>query len=99
MQLPDEMKEKMHPRWIAPLVTWLASAESRWVTGRVFDVSGMALAIAEGWHRGPSVEGLDDPTLIGPAVEHLMAEARPNADMTGADREGPGRPTRPVPAS
>jgi NAD(P)-dependent dehydrogenase (short-subunit alcohol dehydrogenase family) len=99
MQLSDEQAEKLHPKWVAPIVTWLASAESRWVTGRVFDVSGRALSIAEGWHRGPSVEPLDDPTLLGPAIEHLMSEARPNADMTGADREGPGRPTRPVPSA
>ena len=27
-QADDEIKEKMSPRWIAPIVTWLASAES-----------------------------------------------------------------------
>jgi NAD(P)-dependent dehydrogenase (short-subunit alcohol dehydrogenase family) len=99
MLFSDEQAEKLHPRWVAPIVTWLASAESRWVTGRVFEASGMALSICEGWHRGPSVGPLDDPTLLGAAVEHLMSEARPNADMTGADREGPGRPTRPVPSA
>src|SRR3954469_21546667 len=95
-QFTDELKEQLSPRWIAPIVTWLASTESRYVTGRVFDVSGRGLAISEGWHRGPSVDPIDDPELIGPAVEHLMTEARPNADMSGADREGPGRPTRPA---
>jgi len=94
-QFSEEQAEQLHPRWIAPIVTWLASEESRWVTGRVFDVSGVTLAIAEGWHRGPSMEPIDDPELLGPAVEHLMREARPNADMSGADREGPGRPTIP----
>src|SRR4051794_33679794 len=98
MQLSGEDAERMHPRWIAPIVTWLASTESRWVTGRLFDVSGRALSIAEGWHRGPTIEPIDDPTLLGAAVEHLMSEARPNADMSGADREGPGRPTRPAPS-
>jgi NAD(P)-dependent dehydrogenase (short-subunit alcohol dehydrogenase family) len=93
MQFSGEEAERMHPRWIAPIVTWLASAESRWVTGRVFDVSGRSLAIAEGWHRGPTIAPIDDPTLLGPAVEQLMSDARPNADMSGADREGPGRPT------
>src|SRR3954453_17539788 len=95
----EEAAEKFHPRWIAPIVTWLASAEARWVTGRVFDVTGNGLAIAEGWHRGPTVEAIDDPTLLGPAVEQLMSDARPNADMSGTDREGPGRPTRPVPST
>src|SRR3954451_8892506 len=94
-QLTDEQAEKMHPRWIAPIVTWLASTESRWVTGRVFDVSGRALSIAEGWHRGPTIDPIDDPTLLGPAVEHLMSEARPNADMAGARRGGPRPPPAP----
>ncbi len=83
---PDEIKAKMSPRWIAPIVTWLASSESRGVTGRVFDVSGMRLGVAEGWHIGPTVEPVDDPTRIGPLVEELMAKARPNANMQGHDR-------------
>ncbi|MCD0485433.1 SDR family NAD(P)-dependent oxidoreductase [Streptacidiphilus sp. ASG 303] len=90
--------ELLAPRWIAPVVTWLASAESRHVTGRVFDVSGQALAVSEGWHRGPTAEPVADPALLGATVAALMAEARPNADMTGADKEGPGRPVR-VPAA
>ena len=81
----DEIKEKMSPRWIAPIVTWLASSESAGVTGRVFDVSGMRLGVAESWHIGPSTEPVDDPTRMGPLVEELLATARPNADMRGAD--------------
>ncbi|MBI2704573.1 MAG: SDR family NAD(P)-dependent oxidoreductase [Actinobacteria bacterium] len=84
---PDDMKEKMSPRWIAPIVTWLASAESKGVTGRVFDVTGMRLGIAEGWHIGPTVEPTDDPTKLGPLVEQLVAQARPNADMFGHDKK------------
>src|SRR3954454_2580803 len=29
MQLSDEQREQMQPRWIAPIVTWLASAQLR----------------------------------------------------------------------
>jgi NAD(P)-dependent dehydrogenase (short-subunit alcohol dehydrogenase family) len=83
-QAPDEIKEKMSPRWISPIVTWLASRESDGVTGRVFDVTGMRLSIAEGWVRGPTVEPTDDPTLIGPLVEQLLADAAPNAGMDGS---------------
>ena len=86
-QASEEAKEKMAPRWIAPIVTWLASEESAGVTGRVFDVSGMSLAVSEGWHRGPSVDPVDDPTRLGPLVEQLMSEARPNADMSGRDKK------------
>ncbi len=82
----EEQKEQMSPRWIAPIVTWLASPESSEVTGRVFDVSGRALSIAEGWHIGPSVEPDDDPARLGPLVADLMGRARPNADMSGRDR-------------
>ena len=33
----------LHPRWIAPIVTWLASAGPNGVTGRVFEsLSGLA---------------------------------------------------------
>jgi NAD(P)-dependent dehydrogenase (short-subunit alcohol dehydrogenase family) len=91
-QLPEEAKEQMSPRWISPIVTWLASPEAKNVTGRMFDVSGRALAIAEGWHRGPTAEPVDDPTQMGPVVAQLMADARLNADMGGRDAEGPGRP-------
>ncbi|MFI5045280.1 MAG: SDR family oxidoreductase, partial [Acidimicrobiales bacterium] len=85
-QATDEMKEAMSPRWIAPIVTWLASEESSGVTGRVFEASGGVLAVAEGWHRGPVAEPVDDPAAIGPIVEDLLARARPPADMSGADR-------------
>ncbi len=86
-QVSDEAKEQMSPRWIAPIITWLASPESTGVTGRVFDVSGRALSISEGWHRGPTIEPTLDPTLMGPLVEQLMAQARPNADMSGRDQK------------
>ncbi len=57
------------------------------MTGRVFDITGRALSVSEGWHRGPTVEPVDDPTLYGPLVEQLMADARPNADMSGYDKK------------
>ncbi len=89
----DEEREQMHPRWIAPIATWLASSESAPVTGRVFEASGRVLAVANMWHRGPAVEPVDDPVAIGPAVKKLMAEAQPNSDMSGQPVTGPGRPT------
>ncbi len=73
----------VRPRWIAPIVTWLASEESADVTGRVFEASGQVLAVAEGWHRGPSTTPVDDPTAIGAAVADLLAKARANAGMSG----------------
>ena len=83
---PEEVKEAMSVKWIAPIVVWLASEESRGVTGRVFDVRGDLLAVSEGWHQGPKVTNVLDPSAVGPLVEELMNAARPNADMLGNDR-------------
>ena len=79
------------PRWIAPIVTWLASEESSGVTGRVFEASGEFLAIAEGWVRGPSTAPVDDPESLGPIVEALMSQARLNSGMNGV-AGGPPQP-------
>ncbi len=85
----DEEREMRSPRWIAPIVTWLASLESAHVTGRVFEASGQTLAVAEGWHRGPRMAPIEDPTLIGPAVDSLLATARRNAGMDGEEGSWP----------
>ncbi|MFM8508565.1 MAG: SDR family oxidoreductase [Actinomycetota bacterium] len=79
----DEEREAQSPRWIAPIVTWLASAESKGVTGRVFEASGRTFSIAEGWVRGPSHSPVDDPTRLGPIVEELLGKARANSGMDG----------------
>ena len=79
----DEEREMRSPRWIAPIVTWLASEESKDVTGRVFEASGQSLSVAEGWVRGPRVKPIEDPTQLGPAVRDLLAKARKNSGMDG----------------
>jgi len=81
----DEEKARLHPRWIAPIVTWLASTRSSHVTGRVFEASGEVLGVAEGWHRGPTVDPVSDPNEIGPIVDELVRVARKNAGMNGRD--------------
>ena len=81
----DEDRATMHPRWIAPIVTWLVSAEAGHVSGRVFEASGRVFGIAESWHRGPTVAPLDDPTKLGPIVADLLQRARKNAGMDGQD--------------
>jgi NAD(P)-dependent dehydrogenase (short-subunit alcohol dehydrogenase family) len=79
----DEDREKRSPRWIAPIVTWLASDEAAEVTGRVFEASGDVLAVSEGWVRGPKHAPVDDPTILGPIVAELLAKARKNSGMDG----------------
>ena len=81
----EEEKARLHPRWVAPIVTWLASTRSSHVTGRVFEASGEVLAVAEGWHRGPTAHAVSDPSEIGPIVDELVRVARKNAGMNGRD--------------
>jgi hypothetical protein len=83
----EEERKAASPRWVAPLCTWLASTQSAGVTGRVFEASGGVLAIAEGWHRGPTTKPVEDPELFDEVVRALLADARPNADMSGRDRK------------
>ena len=87
-QLPEEELDSVSPRWIAPIVTWLCSEDSSDVTGRVFEASGRVLAVAESWNRGPTVEPVDDPTLIGPIARDLVSRARLNSDMSGQPLDG-----------
>ncbi len=81
--MTEEQKEAMSPRWISIIATWLCSDEAASVTGRVFDVKGDQLGIAEGWRLGPVASQPDDPNELGPIVERLLAEAAPNVDMSG----------------
>jgi NAD(P)-dependent dehydrogenase (short-subunit alcohol dehydrogenase family) len=83
--IPAEMKETLAPRWVAVVATWLASPASRGVTGRVFDVRGDRLVIAEGWHRGPEAANPGTPEAVGPVITELLAAARPNGDLDGND--------------
>ena len=63
------------PENIAPIVAWLASAESAAVTGQVFLVGGGRIAIAQGWQRGPGADrgARWDPAELGPVVTDLLA--------------------------
>ncbi len=87
-EITEEMRTAQSPRWIAPIVTWLASRESEDVTGRVFEASGRILAVAEGWVRGPTVPPVEDPTSLGPVVRDLVKQARHNSGMNGKALDG-----------
>ena len=67
------------------VATWLASPASRGVTGRVFDVRGDRIVVAEGWHRGPEAPNDGTPEGVGSVMGDLLAAARPNADLDGND--------------
>jgi NAD(P)-dependent dehydrogenase (short-subunit alcohol dehydrogenase family) len=82
---PDAF-DAMDPANVSPLVAWLASAESRDVTGRMFEVEGGKIGVADGWQHGPTVDkgARWDPADIGPAVRALIADAPSPAPVYGA---------------
>jgi NAD(P)-dependent dehydrogenase (short-subunit alcohol dehydrogenase family) len=77
------------PDNIAPLVVWLGSSESAGITGRVFNVAGGSISVAEGWHPGPGVDKRDrwDPAELGTVIPGLVERAAPNeAEVRRAGR-------------
>jgi NAD(P)-dependent dehydrogenase (short-subunit alcohol dehydrogenase family) len=86
MKKPDDGFDAMAPENIAPIVTWLASAESRAVTGRVFEVSGGAIAVSDGWRPCPKIDvgRRWEPTEIGAAVAELVGSAPAPMPVYGA---------------
>ena len=81
---PEEF-DGSHPANIAPLVVWLGSTESAAITGRVFNVRGGHVSVAEGWHAGPGVDKGNrwEPAELGTVIPGLVAKAAPNANTRG----------------
>ena len=77
LPMADDVRSRFSPASVAPVITWLASEDSSDITGQVIEASGLVLAVAEGWRRGPSTDPIESAAEIGPAVRRLVAEARP----------------------
>ena len=77
----DDAFDAMAPENVAPLVVWLGSAESPGVTGRVFEVEGGILSVADGWQHGPRIDkgARWDPAELGPVVRRARSPRRAGA--------------------
>ncbi|MFC9552206.1 SDR family oxidoreductase [Rhodococcus sp. NPDC056960] len=86
MAAPEEGFDAMAPENISPLVVWLGSVESKDVSGRVFEVEGGKITVAEGWRHGPTEDkgARWEPKEIGPVVADLLAKAEPPVPVYGA---------------
>jgi len=76
-----EQIEKRDPVWTAALVTWLSSAESREISGRVFEAWGYGYTVAESWQHGATVPASKDPAAIGPTLLDAVKRSRKNAGI------------------
>ena len=86
--LPDSAN--FGPEHIACLVAWLASPASTGVTGRVFDVGGGQVGVAESWRLGPAAHraGRWTTAELGAVIPELVRQAAPNADLRGRPAGG-----------
>jgi NAD(P)-dependent dehydrogenase (short-subunit alcohol dehydrogenase family) len=87
MAKPEDGRfDEMDPSNVAPLVVWLGSLQSSAVTGRVFEVEGGKITVAEGWAHGPSTDkgARWDPAELGPVVSDLLAKATTPTPVYGA---------------
>jgi NAD(P)-dependent dehydrogenase (short-subunit alcohol dehydrogenase family) len=77
--------DAMDPENVAPLVVWLGSAGSGHVTGRMFEVEGGKVSIADGWQHGEVVDkgARWSPDELGPVVDQLLAKAPAPAPVYG----------------
>jgi NAD(P)-dependent dehydrogenase (short-subunit alcohol dehydrogenase family) len=85
MAAPDSGFDPNDPANISPLVVWLGSAESRDVSGRVFEVEGGMISVADGWQHGPRVDrdARWEPAAVGAAVRELLTKAPTPAPVYG----------------
>lgn len=87
MKKPEGDKfDHFDPANVAPLVVWLGSALSSHVTGRVFEVEGGKISIADGWR---TTKGVDKgakwkPAEISDAMKELLAKEVPAQKVYGS---------------
>jgi NAD(P)-dependent dehydrogenase (short-subunit alcohol dehydrogenase family) len=78
MKRPEAGFDAQDPDNIAPVVVWLGSAQSRAVTGCIFELEGGKIMIADGWRDGPQIDKQArwQPAEVAAAVARLLAERR-----------------------
>ncbi|PPJ27134.1 SDR family oxidoreductase [Nocardia nova] len=86
MARPDDGFDAMAPENVSPLVVWLGSPDSAGVTGRMFEVEGGKVALADGWRHGVAEDrgARWQPSELGPVVRELIAKATDPEPVYGA---------------
>ena len=77
MAVPETGFDAMAPENVSPLVVWLGSDRSRAISGRVFEVEGGKIGVADGWQHGPTADkgARWDPAELDPVVAALIEQA------------------------
>ncbi len=85
MRAPEIGFDAMDPANVSPLVVWLGS-EACNVTGRMFEIAGGQLSVADGWQHGVEFDKAArfDPEEIGAIISDLVRESPTPAPVYGA---------------
>jgi NAD(P)-dependent dehydrogenase (short-subunit alcohol dehydrogenase family) len=85
MKAPKEGFDENDPANVSPFVAWLASSQSRDITGRVWEVFGGTVTVFDGYRREQTMDigKRWDAAELGPAVETLLSKAQPLVKVYG----------------
>ena len=85
MKAPDQGFDENDPANVSPFVAWLASSQSREVTGRVWEVCGGTVTVFDGYRREQTIDigKRWDAAKLGPAVKELLSKAQPLVKVYG----------------
>jgi len=73
----EEQIKMRDPDYVASLVTWLASAESTGITGRIFEAWGWGYAVLEGTRHGARVDAnADSPEKLGKDIQMIVRNSQ-----------------------
>ncbi len=81
----DEQRAMRDPKWVSPVVTYLASELAQDITGRVIQAGVGRIAVCEGWRRGAEVPQVTDPVEAGKLLREMLPKVRRNSGMDGLE--------------
>jgi NAD(P)-dependent dehydrogenase (short-subunit alcohol dehydrogenase family) len=83
--LTDEQRAMRDPKWVSPVVTYLASEAAQDITGRVIQAGVGRIAVCEGWRRGAETAQVADPAEAGRRIREMLPKVRKNSGMDGLE--------------
>jgi NAD(P)-dependent dehydrogenase (short-subunit alcohol dehydrogenase family) len=83
--LTPEQRAMRDPRWVSPVVAYLASEAAQDITGRVIQAGVGRIAVCEGWRRGAEVPQVEDPQEAGRLIREMLPRVRRNSGMDGLE--------------
>lgn len=82
----DDSFDYWAPENVSSLLAWLAAAESKAITGRVFESEGGKISICDGWRSTAGVDKGDRwaPAEVGQAMDQLLQQEVPAQKVWGS---------------